>query len=230
MRLAKKLKRGRLEKERALYVRLPHVIRNQEDVAKLFTGDFKVKLLRQSSRHCFVVFPDVEEKMRNLNAAKKTVINGKRVVVSSAITKRKNEPRKIMRKKIVVPKVKQDVKVTRTMFVSNIKCGTKLAELKAAIPGCVSVKMLKPYSQNFKSAIIKMESAQLAAEYLKQIKESPIVGGHTLRMNPDTRTRHRNPKSSATLKIYDGGTESAEEPSKERQNETLDYILLENKS
>lgn len=114
MRFAKKLQRARLEKERALYVRLPHVIRNQEDVAKLFTGDFKVKLLRQSSRYCYVVFPDVEEKMRNLNAAKKTMINGKRIVVSSAITKRKKEPHKIMRKKIVVPRVKEDVKVTRT--------------------------------------------------------------------------------------------------------------------
>ena len=36
--------------------------------------------------------------------------------------------------------------IFNSLFVSNIKCGTSIQELKAAIPGCLSVTMLKPYS------------------------------------------------------------------------------------
>lgn len=114
MRLSKKIQQRRKEKERALYVRLPHVIRDEEDVARLFTGDFKVRLLRQSSKYCYVIFSDVEEKMKNLEAAKNTQVNGKRVVVAPADTKLKVDPQKLARKKkIVIPQVKNDIKVTK---------------------------------------------------------------------------------------------------------------------
>ena len=45
--------------------------------------------------------------------------------------------------------------------------------MKAVIPGCVSVKMLKPYSQTSKAAIVKMECTQLAAEYLTNLRDIP---------------------------------------------------------
>ncbi|XP_076246415.1 uncharacterized protein LOC143186622 [Calliopsis andreniformis] len=229
MQFGKRLQRRQKEKERALYVRMPHVIRNQEDVAKLFTGDFKVKLLRQASRYCYVIFSDVEEKMKNLQAAKNLKINDKRVIVASAVIKPKEERKKVVKKKLVIPKIK-DTRITKTLFVSNIKCGTKLEELKAAIPGCLSIKMLKPYSQKCRGAMIKMESAQLAAEYLERTRESPVVGGHKLRINPDTRTRHRKPKSSSSLKIYDGDTEIKEIFSKNKKSAPLDHIVLQKDS
>ncbi|XP_033188715.1 uncharacterized protein LOC117156093 [Bombus vancouverensis nearcticus] len=205
MKVTKKIIQRQQEKEQALYVRLPHTIRDKDDVAKLFTGNFKVNLLRQSSRHCYVVFPDVKEKMKNLTAVKNTRINGKRIVIAPANTKIERKTT-VVRKKIVIPKVKEDKKLTKHLFVSNIKCGTKSDELKAVIPGCVSVKMLKPYSQTSKAAIVKMESTQLAAEYLMNVRDMPTVAGRKLRLNPDTRDRHRRHESKP-LKIYDGESE-----------------------
>ncbi|XP_003699208.2 uncharacterized protein LOC100878502 [Megachile rotundata] len=216
----------RQEKERALYVRLPHTIRKEEDVAKLFTGDFRVNLPRQSSRHCYVIFSDVEEKLRNLKAAQNSVINGKHVIVAPAIIKDKKD--RISKKKIVIPEIKDDPKVTRILFVSNINLETKPEEIKAAIPGCLTVKILKPYSKKSKAAIVKMESARTAAEYLQKIRSRPIVGGRRLRLNPDT--RHRK-KQSKGLKIYDGETEIPMQKSTSRENnKPLDHIVLENKT
>ncbi|KAK1127074.1 hypothetical protein K0M31_004683 [Melipona bicolor] len=206
MKVTKKIKRRLREKEVALYVRLPHTIRDRDDVAKLFTGNFKVNLPRQSSRYCYVIFSNIEEKMENLKAVKNTRINGKRIVVAPANTKIEKKTI-IVKKKIVIPKVKVDPKVTRHLFVSNIKCGTSIQELKAVIPGCLSVKMLKPYSSASRAAIIKMESIQLATEYLMNTKEKPTVAGRKLRFNIDTRDRHRRHKSKP-LKIYDGEPET----------------------
>lgn len=112
MKVIKKIRQRQQEKEQALYVRLPHTIRDKDDVAKLFTGNFKVNLLRQSSRHCYVVFPDVKEKMKNLTAVKNTRINGKRIVVAPANTKIERKTT-VVRKKIVIPKVKEDKKLTK---------------------------------------------------------------------------------------------------------------------
>ncbi|KZC06143.1 PREDICTED: uncharacterized protein LOC107194458 [Dufourea novaeangliae] len=229
MRCAKKIYRRRKEKERALYVRLPHVIREEEDVAKLFTGDFKVNLPRQSSRHCYVIFADTEDQLKNLKAVKNTRIDGKRVIVAPAIIKPKNNKPKGFKKKVVIPPVKEDPRVTKTLFVANIKCGTKTQDLKGAIPGCVSIRLLKPYSQKCRGAMVKMESAQVASEYLSKIRDWPVVEGHKLRLNPDTRRRIRNRKSNAPLKIYDGETEIPKEPSKRGKSEVLDHIVLENK-
>ncbi|XP_076633029.1 uncharacterized protein LOC143347601 [Colletes latitarsis] len=215
------------EKERALYVRLPHVIRNEKDVAKLFTGDFKVNLTRQASKYCYVIFADVKEKMKNLEAAKNTLINGKRVVIASAITKSKNPTENLAKKKVVLPPIEEDVKVTRTLFVSNIKCGTKLRELKEAIPGCVTAKMLKPYSQNYRGAMVKFETIQMAVEYLSQIRDPPVVRGEKLILKPDTRIKRTKQNSNTPLKIYDGESEVNKDSHEELNNKTSDYIMLE---
>ncbi|XP_029033497.1 LOW QUALITY PROTEIN: uncharacterized protein LOC114871575 [Osmia bicornis bicornis] len=208
------LKKRREEKERALYVRLPHVIREEEDVAKLFTGDFKVNLPRQSTRYCYVIFPDTESKLKNLKEARNTQINGKPIVVAPAITKFEKN-RKLKRKKIVIPKVKDETRVTRTLFVSNIALETKSQELKAAIQGCESVKMLKPHSEKCRSAMVKMEDVWKAADYILKRIDRPIVRGRRLRFNPDTRTRHR-PKKTGPLKIYDGETEIKAKPEEKK--------------
>ncbi|CAK9802434.1 hypothetical protein ANTQUA_LOCUS3328 [Anthophora quadrimaculata] len=226
MNLEKRKQKRMKQKERALYVRLPHTIKTEEDVAKFFTGNFKVNLLRQCSRYCYVIFSDVEEKMRNLVAVKGIKINGKRLVVRPAITKL--EKKTISRKKVVIPQVKDDIKVTKNLFVSNIKCGTKLEDLKAAIPGCLSIKMLKPYSENSRAAIVKVESTQLAAEYLTNLRKWPIVEDRQLRINCDTREKHRKPKAKP-LKIYDGDGKPCTEPIfGSKRSQALDHIVLEN--
>lgn len=224
MRLRKKFNgKRRQEKERALYVRLPQTIHKEKDVAKLFTGDFKVNIPRQNTRHCYVIFSDVEEMLRNLKAAQNTVLNGKQVIVAPAIIKNKKD--KIIKKKVVIPEIKADPKVTRNLFVSHISLDTKADEIKAAIPGCLTVKVLKPYSKKSKAAIVKMESTRTAAEYLTKIRSRPSVGGRRLRINPDTRRRK---KQSKALKIYDDGKE-IEVPMQKRtsrkNNEALDHIV-----
>ncbi|XP_017883837.1 uncharacterized protein LOC108627224 [Ceratina calcarata] len=207
-KITKRIQERQQEKKRALYVRLPHTIKDEEDVAKLFTGNFKVNLLRQSRRYCYVIFPSRREKDKNWKAVKDIKIDGKRVVVGPAITKVEKKPPTI-RKKIVIPKIKPDTKVTRHLFVSNIKCGTKRDELRAAIPGCLTIKMLEPYSEQSRAAIIKMESAQAAAEYLRKVREAPTVAGRKLRINPDTRNR----RSKCTpFKIYDEHGKSIQGP------------------
>ncbi|XP_043258032.1 uncharacterized protein LOC122400574 [Colletes gigas] len=229
MRRAKGFRERMREKKRALYVHLPHVIRDEKDVAKLFTGDFKVNLTRQASKYCYVIFADVEEKMKNLKAAKNTLINGKRVVIASAITKSKTPTQNLAKKKVVLPPVKEDDKVTRTLFVSNIKCGTKLQELKEAIPGCVTAKMLKPYSQNYRGAMVKLETIQMAVEYLSQIRDLPVVRGEKLIFKPDTRIKRTKQDSNTTLKIYDGESEVNKDSNEKLNSKTSDCFVLEKK-
>lgn len=114
MRNFKKLQKLQQQKELTLNVRLPHVIKNKKDVEDLFVGNFVVKLPRQSSRSCHVVFSSMEEKIQNHKLARSKTINGKRVVVNSlnniVLEKRPKEPRK----KIFMPEIKPDIKVTQT--------------------------------------------------------------------------------------------------------------------
>lgn len=86
--------------------------------------------------------------------------------------------------------------------------------------------------------MVKMEDVWKASNYILKQIERPIVRGHRLRFNPDTRTRHR-PKKTGPLKIYDGETEIKAEPEqkkslirekKQRSSQVLDHIVLENKT
>lgn len=77
--------------------------------------------------------------------------------------------------------------------------------------------------------MIKMENAQMAAEYLLRIKDWPIVRGYKLKFKCDTRNRLRKCKSDAPLKIYDGEPEENEDSNKRIKYEPLDHIVLENK-
>lgn len=109
----RKLSQLKKRRERTLNVRLPHVIKDKKDIEYLFVGGFHVKLPRQSSRSCHVIFPTVEEKIKNYKLAKDKTINGKRIVIQplSDLTFR-TETKKM--KKIFIPEIKLDVQVTQT--------------------------------------------------------------------------------------------------------------------
>lgn len=111
-----KLHRLKKRRERTLNVCLPHVIKDKKDVEDLFVGDFYVKLPRQSSRSCRVVFTSVEEKIKNQNLVKNKTVNGKRIVVHTLrdiVITQKNETKKKRKKKIFMPKIIPDVKITQ---------------------------------------------------------------------------------------------------------------------
>ncbi|XP_020300889.1 uncharacterized protein LOC109864258 [Pseudomyrmex gracilis] len=214
-------------RKRTLKVCLPHVIRDKNDVSikNLFVGDFYVKLPRQSSRSCHVVFPDVESKMKNHELAKDKTINGKRVIIESLRPiQLKKRPKKIKRKKIYMPKIKSEVKVTQTLFVSNIPNDTKVNEIRDVFPECVCVTLLRSYNKNFKCAMVRMNSIEVAEEYLTKKREWPTLNEQKLYLHVDTRKKHkkRTPKS---LKIYDeNGTEIP------KSSESLNCIKEENES
>lgn len=109
------LSRLKKRRERTLSVHLPHVIKDKKDVECLFTGSFYVKLPRQSSRSCHVIFSSVEEKIMNYKFAKDKTINGKRIVIQPlravALTEK---TKKIKKKKVFMPEIKPDIKVTQT--------------------------------------------------------------------------------------------------------------------
>lgn len=111
----RKLSQLRERRERTLNVRLPHVIKDQRDVEYLFVGNFHVKLPRQSSRSCHVVFPTVEEKIVNYKLARAKTVDGKRIVIQplSAVALTTGT-KKMRKKKIFIPEIKPDVQVTQT--------------------------------------------------------------------------------------------------------------------
>lgn len=199
-RTAKKMTILSEQQKRALYVRLPHKITNKEEIQKLFNGEFEVKLFRQASRHCVVVFPTREDLIRNLNTRHEKV-DGKKIVLSLYPSHDTHPPtEKISRKKVVMPEVKDELHVTQKIFISNVKCGTKAHEIKEALEGCVAVTMLKPYSHNFRSALARMEDIKIAGEYLTEAKEWPVVNGHKLILKPDTRIKHKKTNSKMSNK------------------------------
>ncbi|XP_014470577.1 PREDICTED: uncharacterized protein LOC106742288 [Dinoponera quadriceps] len=206
------LRRLEKRKERTLHVRFPHTIKDWKDVENLFSGSFFVKLPRQASRSCYVVFSSMEEKIMNQKLVKNKTINDKRILVQSlysTVVADKNKVIKKPKKKVFMPKIRPEIKVTQTIFAANIEIGTKADEIKGAIPGCVSVTLLKPYNNKFRSAIVKMENIQIAAEYLKKRCKWPILRGHKISLKPDTRTKHKRKSPADTLKIYNDATEES---------------------
>lgn len=116
MPISQKLLRLAKRKERTLNVCLPHVIKDRKDVESLFVGDFHVKLPRQSSRSCHVVFTSVEEKIKNQKLVKNKTVNGKHIMVHALhdiVIAKKDETKKRKKKKIFMPKITSDVKVTQ---------------------------------------------------------------------------------------------------------------------
>lgn len=96
------------EQSRTLFVRLPHTIKDEDEIKQLFTGEFKVKIPRQSSRYCHVIFPDIESKFKNWSSVKKQLINGKKIYANhpKPVDIEKKLKEKVKRKKIRVPEPK----------------------------------------------------------------------------------------------------------------------------
>lgn len=117
MQKFRKLHKLEKRRERTLNVSFPHVIKDKKDVENLFVGDFQVKLPRQSSRKCHVVFPNVEEKIKNYKLAKDKTINGKRIVIQplhAIVLDKEIKKVKKKKKKLYIPEIKPDVTVTQT--------------------------------------------------------------------------------------------------------------------
>ncbi|XP_044598914.1 microtubule-associated protein 1B-like [Cotesia glomerata] len=192
------------EQERVLYVRLPHTIKNVDQVQELFVGDFKVKLPRKSGRHCHVIFSNIEEKMTNLKAIKDKLINGKRIVAYPPKVKSSKDIKIKPDKKVVIPIPKKPAKkLTRILFVCNINPVTKLHEVQTAFEGVKTITFIKGPIKNTKQAIVKLEDAKVAAEYLTKERPAPILHGHKLVIKADTRKQNKKKKSPG-LKMWDG--------------------------
>lgn len=66
-----------------MYLRFPKRITDIDEVRNLISGDANIKLRRQASRHCHVIFRKMEEKINNMKAIKaKSKENKLRIVVS----------------------------------------------------------------------------------------------------------------------------------------------------
>ncbi|XP_034940005.1 uncharacterized protein [Chelonus insularis] len=186
-------------RDKTLYVRLPHTIHNADEVQKLFPIPVEVRLLRQSSRNCHVVFSTVEEKMKNLEHVKQQVINGKRVYAS--LINKSYVKRKLMKKpnkKLVIPEPSPSPKITRTLYVCNINMKSTIDDLKEAFGEVSTAAFInkEKNKHNTKEAIVKLSNGKLAAEYLKNEKEPPCLHGNKLIIKPDTRKHRKSEKLS----------------------------------
>lgn len=110
---SRKSKQTKDDVAKILYVRLPHTIKSVKEIQDLFAGDITVKLPRQSSRHCHVIFPSVEEKIKNLKSIRKKKVDGKRILAAEPKINPPEE-KKIKEKKIKPSKPTQGPKITQT--------------------------------------------------------------------------------------------------------------------
>ncbi|XP_012056780.1 PREDICTED: uncharacterized protein LOC105619873 [Atta cephalotes] len=201
----RKLSQLKKRRERTLNVRLPYVIKDKKEIEQLFEGNFHIKLPRQSSKSCHIIFPTVEEKIKNYKLAKSKTIDGKRIVIQplrEIVFKKEINTRK----KIFIPEIKPDIEVTKTLFISNVANSVKSHEIRGALPGCIGVTLLKPYNKDFRSAMVKMENIQIAAEYLTEKHKWPILNGHKICMKRDTRAKHKRRRPTSILKIHNENT------------------------
>ncbi|XP_066596817.1 uncharacterized protein [Prorops nasuta] len=192
------------EISRSLQIRLPHKITDKTQVEELFNCEVTVTLRRQTDRSCRVIFPSIKEKLINLKLVNEKRINDRPIIakelnVCLPLEKIKQRPKR-KKKKVIMPIVKPEPKYTRVLHISNIKCGTKSIAVKGALKGCTSVKLLKP-KNNLRTAIVKLESVQVAKEYLTKIHEWPCIEGNQLKISADKRKRQKKNKSKP-LKIF----------------------------
>ncbi|XP_015118193.1 glutamic acid-rich protein [Diachasma alloeum] len=203
------------ERVRTLYIRLPHTIKNIDEIRDLIFGDVDIKLPRQSGRHCHVVFPSVEEKLKNMKALKKKLIDNKHIFVSNAklqdpdVKKEKQMKMKKV-KPVVIRKPKEQTKVTKICFLHKIPKSATVKDLKKLFPEAKNVAIL--YKQrlqdnvNFdgRTGIVKFRDVKTAAAYLNKERPMPVCKGVQLEIHRDKRRQKNKKKNKAeTLKVYD---------------------------
>ncbi|XP_015191359.1 PREDICTED: uncharacterized protein LOC107074438 [Polistes dominula] len=178
--------------ERTLLVRHTHKIKSINEVTDLFSGNFTIKLPRQPSKNFHVEFSNVKEALENKKNLKGKIDNGKPIIVRRALfnTLQGKEVQK-KGKKVKIPSVQPDEKLSQTIFVGNLKSSVTIQEIQDVFPGCVSVTLLKPNKNNLRKAKVKMESILLAAEYLLKKREWPCLHGNRLILKPDRRMNHK---------------------------------------
>ena len=72
------------EQSRTLYIRIPRSIKSEDEIKSLFFGTFKITLPSEtSSRYCHVLFSNVRDKIKNLKALRKKIVNGKRIIAAA---------------------------------------------------------------------------------------------------------------------------------------------------
>ena len=113
----KRLSKSEMEEEtkKTLYVRLPHTIKSKDEILNMFSGDFRIKLPRQSTRHCFVVFKSIDEKIKNFEAVKNFKMDDKPVIISNPRPRNYEKQKKIKekQKKIKIPKPEKEIRVNK---------------------------------------------------------------------------------------------------------------------
>ncbi|XP_043470858.1 uncharacterized protein LOC122504040 isoform X2 [Leptopilina heterotoma] len=178
------------EKSRTLYVRWPKTIRDDKEVMNLFSNDIKVKLPRQKSRCCHIVFPTIKKRENCLETMKdKLNVDGKKIVLMPLMTKsldrRKNKiTRKVeVQKKVVIPRPQFQSSV-QSLYVTNIPNETKVQEVKDAFPESATLALLKPREGKKRSAIIKMSRVELGTAYLNNENPAPIIHGNKVKIFP----------------------------------------------
>ncbi|XP_008216275.1 uncharacterized protein LOC100120052 isoform X2 [Nasonia vitripennis] len=201
------------EQSRTLYIRLPHTIKDEQEIKDLFFGDIKLKIPRQSARYCHVIFPNVEEKLKNMKALKKKLVDGKPIYAGPPKPINLEKKKKPKQKKIVVPDPTDDPKLGKYLFVSNIPAGVKASEIKDAFPGSRTVALIKGLVNGKRLAKVKMSSTQLCQHYVNNESEWPSFRDTkcsiTFSKNvSNSKNKKKKPKNkSKPLKIYDGETE-----------------------
>lgn len=74
-----------------------------------------------------------------------------------------------------------------------------------------------------RSAIIKMESIQIAAEYLRKDRKWPVLSGNKMLMKSDTRVKHKRRASTSTIKIYsDDATVESKSKEKHKSSDCIE--------
>ncbi|XP_033208761.1 uncharacterized protein LOC117167720 [Belonocnema kinseyi] len=198
------------EKARTLYLRLPHVIEDDKEVMSLFRDNVIVKLPRQTSRCCHVVFSTVQERTKCLKTMKNKVIDGKRLILmplsEKSLDKTKKqlaEGKKEVHKKVAMPLKKVNTNTSlQSLFVANIPNGTDVQVIKEAFPGCTTIALLKGSQGNQRAAVLKMETPQKAAEYLKKILPAPKILENQLSIRPyKKKSQARRRKNKKSVKI-----------------------------
>ena len=99
------------EQSRTLYIRIPHPIKKENEVRSLFFGEFKIKIPRQSSRYCHVIFSSIEEKVKNMKALKKKEIDGRPIFACPPKPINLEKKKKKKQKKIVIPEPTDDPRI-----------------------------------------------------------------------------------------------------------------------
>lgn len=179
------------EKSRTLYVRWPKTIRDDKEVMNLFSNEIKVKLPRQKSRCCHIVFSTIQKRDNCLETMKdKLNVDGKKIVLMPLMAKnldrRKNKmTRKVeSQKKVVIPRP-QHQSAVQSLYVMNIPNETKVQEVKDAFPESTTLALLKPREgKNSRAAIIKMSRVEIATAYLNKENPAPTIHGNKVKIFP----------------------------------------------